>query len=302
MNLFVFTFCAITAALAVLLAQRKFCVRQQVAFVRETLDSSTLLDKRRIIVSFSTLPDRIANLRPTLTCLIEQTRPPDEIVLAVPDFSVRQRQIYSIPECLAEFPLLRILRSERDWGPATKSIPVVQQELGAGRVETLIVVVDDDRIYPRDMIETYLCYNAKLPDAALCFRGAPMPHTFDWRDSKQTYGHTLRGPKRVAVMTGCGSYLVMPKFFDSSFWDYSDAPPAAFYMDDIWISGSLDRRGVKKYVIPASRAFRSVRQQARTMTLHDVPDGRIPNNNDVIRFFRSSWNVFPESATHKGLR
>jgi len=31
------------------------------------------------------------------------------------------------------------------------------------------MVVDDDRIYPRDALETYLHYNEQLPDAALCF-------------------------------------------------------------------------------------------------------------------------------------
>lgn len=243
-------------------------------------------------MSLSTLPGRIANLEPTLHCLLGQTRPPDEIVIAIPAFSIREQAPYSIPPFLTEFPTVRILREERDWGPATKFIPTIRDEIAVGRWDTLIVVIDDDRIYPRDAFETYLHFSAQMPDAALCFRGAAMPRSFDWRDAKMIYGDRIREAQPVAVITGCGSYLVKPRFFDASLWDYSAAPPAAFYMDDIWISGCLDRRGVKKDVVPASARMKSVAEQSGTITLHDVPNGRQPSNNEVIAFFGGNWKVF----------
>ena len=46
------------------------------------------------------------------------------------------------------------------------------------------MVVDDDRGYPRDALETYLDYSELLPGAALCCRGAGMPRSLDWRDAK----------------------------------------------------------------------------------------------------------------------
>ena len=101
------------------------------------------------------------------------------------------------------------------------------------------MVVDDDRLYPRDALETYLYYSEQLPNAALCFRGAAMPPTLDWDDAKMIYGRDLREPCPVAVITGCGSYIVQPRFFDRSLWDYSGAPSVAFYIDDIWISAWL---------------------------------------------------------------
>lgn len=275
---------------------RKICIElgqyRQRIFIREMLAASPHHKDQRVIVSLSTLPDRIANVRPTLECLLNQTRPPDEIFVAIPEFSLRQRRGYEIPEFLAHTPRVQILRVEKDWGPATKFIPVIQMELAAGRMETCIIVVDDDRIYPPDAVECYLHYSAELPDGALCFRGAKMPRNFDWRKARMMHGNRCRLPQRVAVITGCGSYLVKPRFFDESLWDYSAAPRAAFYMDDIWISGCLDRRGVHKYVVPSSRRLLSVKEQSRTMTLHDVPNGRQPNNNEVIAFFRDTGNVF----------
>ena len=119
-----------------------------------------------------------------------------------------------------------------------------------------------------------------------------MPRSMDWHDARMTYANELREPRRVAVITGCGSYLIQPRFFNESLWDYSSAPPGAFYMDDIWISGWLSRRGVERYAVPASAMMRKVFRQRRTLSLHDVPNGRQHHNNEVITFFRETWNVF----------
>jgi Glycosyl transferase family 2 len=266
--------------------------QRQVRFIRETLAGGSKSDGCRVIASLSTVPERIDNLGPTIRSLLRQTRPPDEIVLAVPEFSIREQRRYTVPKYVSRWPRLRVLRCSKDWGPATKFIPVIQEELAAARGSTLILVVDDDRVYPRDALETYLYYSARLPEAALCFRGAAMPPSLDWRDAKMIYANELREPRRTAVITGCGSYLIQPRFFDESLWDYSRAPQGAFYMDDIWISGCLNRRDVKRYVVPASAMMRSVLRQHRTLSLHDVPNGRQYNNNETIAFFGDAWDVF----------
>ena len=265
--------------------------RRQVRFIRETLASSGKPDGRRVIASLSTVPDRINNLRPTIRSLLKQTRPPDEIVLAIPEFSVRERRPYVVPKYISRLPRVRVLRCREDWGPATKFIAAIQDELAAGRENTLIMVVDDDRLYPRDALETYLYYSEQLPNAALCFRGAAMPSSLDWDDAKMIYAKDLREPSPVAVITGCGSYLIQPRFFDESLWDYSAAPQIAFYIDDIWISAWLSRRGVKRYVVPASAMMRSVSRQRRTVSLNKIP-GRQKLNNETIAFFRDAWDVF----------
>jgi hypothetical protein len=195
-----------------------------------------------------------------------------------------------MPKYISRLPRVRVLHCRRDW--ATKFIPVIQEELAAGTGGTLIMVVDDDRVYPHDALETYLFYSKRLPEAALCFRGAAIPQTLDWRDATMIKASELRQPQGVAVITGCGSYVIQPRFFDESLWDYSQAPKGAFYMDDIWISGCLTRRKVQRYVVPASAMMRSVRRQRQTLSLHDVPNGRQYNNNEAIAFFGDAWDVF----------
>jgi hypothetical protein len=264
--------------------------RRQVRFIRETLSARHTFDNRRVIASLSTVPDRINNLRPTIRSLLNQTRPPDEIVLSIPEFSLREQRPYVVPKYISRLPRVRVLHCAEDWGPATKFIGAIQDELAAGRQNTLIMVVDDDRLYPRDAIETYLYYNEQLPDAALCFRGAAMPSTLDWDDAKMIRASELREPRQVAVITGCGSYWIQPRFFDESLWTYSVAPQVAFDIDDIWISGWLSRGGVKRYVVPASAMMQSVLRQRWTVSLNKIP-GRQKLNNQIIAFFSDAWDV-----------
>jgi hypothetical protein len=118
-----------------------------------------------------------------------------------------------------------------------------------------------------------------------------MPATLDWDDAKMIRASELREPRPVAVITGCGSYLIQPRFFDESLWDYSAAPQVAFHIDDIWISGCLSRRGVKRYVVPASAMIRSVLRQRWTVSLKKIP-GRQKLNNEIIACFRETWDIF----------
>src|ERR1043166_5905638 len=87
--------------------------RRQVRFIRETLASSKRSGDRRVIVSLSTVPERIGNLGPTIRSLLRQTRPPDEIVLAIPEFSIREQRPYVVPEQLSRWPRLCVLHCRR---------------------------------------------------------------------------------------------------------------------------------------------------------------------------------------------
>jgi Glycosyl transferase family 2 len=290
-----FPLISIVLAIAAALGLKRFVPifrrrQSQVRFICETLAATAKSDGRRVIVSLSTVPDRINNLRPTIRSLLRQTRPPDEIVLAIPAFSVREQRPYVVPKYISRMPRVRILHCDKDWGPATKFIPAVQEELAAGRENTLIMVIDDDRLYPRDALESYLYYSAQLPDAALCFRGAAMPSTLDWDDARMIYAKDVREPRPVAVITGCGSYLIQPRFFNESLWDYSQAPQITFHIDDIWISGHLSRRGVKRYVVPASAMMGSVLRQRWTVSLNKIR-GRQKLNNETIALFRDAWDI-----------
>jgi hypothetical protein len=245
-----------------------------------------------VVVSLTTIPSRIGRILPTINSLLSQTVRPRRIFLAVPDYSLRERRAYEIPEALRSHQLVTILPSERDWGPITKLIPALRH--GESAPDDPILAVDDDNIYPKRFIETFVHYARELPDAALSLRGWPIPPTFRWKDSREFKGTGIAAPVQTDVITGCGGILVRPRFFGPDFFACHEAPPQAFFNDDIWISGHLARRNVPKYVIPFAGACIYLPSRASLFgPALDKNENRTGINNDVlIEYFRSDWR-FP---------
>jgi hypothetical protein len=107
-----------------------------------------------IIVSMTTSPKRIHTLKTVLKRLMEQTIQPDKIVLNIPHIFKRTGETYTIPDYLYQ-PWLYINRCE-DIGPATKILPT---RLLFKDPNTIIISVDDDILYKKNMIETFLKYS-----------------------------------------------------------------------------------------------------------------------------------------------
>lgn len=110
-----------------------------------------------IIVSLTTSPKRIHTLKTVLRRLMSQTVQPDKIVLNLPHVFKRTGETYDIPDYLNQ-PWLYINRCE-DIGPATKVLPT--REL-VKDPNTIIISVDDDILYKKTMIASFLKY-AHLP-------------------------------------------------------------------------------------------------------------------------------------------
>ena len=129
-------------------------------------------DKADIVVSLTTIPSRIGVIDHALKGLLDQSRPPRKIVLNVPYRSLREDCAYEVPEHLEGLRGIEIRRCE-DMGPATKAIPTLLAE----EADQVVMVVDDDRIYPRDAVEGIEKAAAALPDCAVCYAGWTVPET-----------------------------------------------------------------------------------------------------------------------------
>lgn len=99
----------------------------------------------RVAVSFTSLPKRFIKHGLSLIKLLKsQEYLPDVIYINIPETSRRSEDNFVIPEWIMEDPLIKILRPETDYGPATKLIPALQEEIRLGNMDTRIVTVDDD--------------------------------------------------------------------------------------------------------------------------------------------------------------
>ena len=188
-----------------------------------------------------------------------------------------------------------------DYGPATKLIPA----LAAAAPDARLLVVDDDRIYHPYFVEQMQALSDRHPDAAIASSGWNAPA--DLVDRPSTLMATLRrrAPApikctRVAetvdvdVVQGLGGYVVRPRFFDAAaVADYSRAPDAAFYVDDVWISAHCRARKVigrgrrTNFESFADRRF----YKRSSVALVNRGTGTLESRNNTImlRFFADRW-------------
>jgi len=266
-------------------------------------------ERSEAIVSLTTIPSRLPLIEDTLKSLMRQSRVPARIHLNVPAFSKRENCPYVIPEELRRLKSVEIVATD-DWGPATKLIPTLLSQ----SADRMIIVVDDDRIYPANLV-CDLENAARIgPGAAYGFSGWVVPD--DLIDRPTTVmsnllmkspapirSTRLRRPIPVDVLQGLSGYLVQPRFFDMArVTDYAGAPREAFFVDDVWISAHCK---ADKFVIAASRSSYSPKRRVRFYTrtgLGVINRGsgslEARSNTVMIRHCRKQWRTGGRSVKH----
>jgi hypothetical protein len=244
----------------------------------------------RVVVSLTTIPDRLVHIRPTLHSLLDQSRRPDAIVLNLPSESRREGRGYEIPDFFADYGPVEIVRCDRDWGPATKALPTLQRETAP---ETRIVITDDDQVYPRNLIETLVRASERFPDAVVCSRGFRIPAGLDINLRNTLYGTHLDHEEPIEIVQGSAGYLVRPRFFTKDVFDYSAAPKEAFFQDDIWLCGHLAGRGVDRLVVPFDNCYSRIDNWSARHTLslwgRENQSGHV--DRTMLGYFSAVWRL-----------
>mmetsp|Transcript_13665 Transcript_13665/g.41309 ORF Transcript_13665/g.41309 Transcript_13665/m.41309 type:complete len:319 (-) Transcript_13665:1952-2908(-) len=277
-------------------------------FRRRRTDHCVVGEEQKVRVTLTTLPRRIQQIRPVLESLRRQTLKPKEIVLQVPRAASRLGDVVeALPTWLSDLEDVRVNRPDRDFGPATKLIPAVQEN---PQSDDLYVVVDDDTLSPPRLLETLAAWACRFPDAAVATTGWPVrrdllyPHH---TENYLVYGNELLAPHPVSVVRGNCGFAVRPRFFDASLWtSLRDAPDAATLMDDVWFSGHLAKRHIPRFVVPSDAdQFTRSPEFSAVVTLDRGLDSAVKNNNNkkpaldrraaneaALRHFRGHWDVF----------
>ncbi|MBX3749858.1 MAG: hypothetical protein KF897_07215 [Opitutaceae bacterium] len=207
-----------------------------------------------LVVTLTTIPSRIDALAPTLKSLLRQTAAPERILLCVPTWSEREQHTTTVPTWIAALRSVTVV-AVPDQGPATKFLST----LGTVDPDQAVVVVDDDRVYHRRLLATYQALAAGRPDAAITAAGwrvpadlIDRPTTLRARLARAPYvprrANQVRQPERTDIVQGVHSYLVRPRFFDlAALGDFSAAPAAVRFVDDVWISAHCR---AEKWILP----------------------------------------------------
>ncbi|EKD94225.1 MAG: hypothetical protein ACD_26C00163G0001, partial [uncultured bacterium] len=187
----------------------------------------------------------IVHLDVVIKSILDQTVKPDKIYLCIPKICKRVNIGYIIPNWLNNIPNIEIIRMEEDLGPINKLIPAWLKE--RHQDNTRIIIIDDDYIYPSHMIESLVSWSNKMPKAAIGLHGIIMENKLS---VIPVLTYKINAPCRVDYTVGYSGVLFRAGFFNDSILDYSNAPSGAFFEDDVWIGGQLDRVNVDRFIIP----------------------------------------------------
>lgn len=198
--------------------------------------------KKDVVVTMTTMPARITKIWPTLNSILLQSELPEKIYLWLPKQYKRfEEKITVLPATIENHPLIDIKFIDMDYGPATKLLPALTHFKKSNKK---IIVIDDDIIYKKTFLKTMLDFSNKYPDHAITSIGSDII-----KGRRVKYCSTIK-ERTVNVLHGYGGYLIKPWFFTEDVFNYPENLPAAFFQDDVWLSGCLKLQGIKIKMIP----------------------------------------------------
>ena len=231
------------------------------------LNKPKVKSRRKVVISLTTIPDRIDKLKPTLTSLLSQNVRVDKIYLNIPYKTLKGKK-YKIPKWLNKLKNITIRRVDKDYGPATKLLPTLKhiQNDNIRRADkdyglkhrqndkTIIIVVDDDVIYGTKTVEVLVkTFYERGEKEALTIYGFRVDENMELKEEnficRMPPPARYRNARYVDIVAGHDSFIVTPEMFDKNIYDYDSAPRECVWVDDVWISGWLSYNNVDIYAI-----------------------------------------------------
>lgn len=227
--------------------------------------------KPRIIVTLTTSPNRIYNIKSTLDSIMLQTVQPDLIILNLPKVFKRDNSRFTrIPDFILNNERV-ILNFCEDIGPATKIVPTCTSTITNDT--DIIFSIDDDVYYPENILELYLYYHSIYPNSVLT--GTSL---FTIDNSTLFYGM-----KECELLEGFSCVLYKKKFLKDiplEMFDKSKVPIYQYLSDDLVLSNYILKNNIKIYTFtslhPIIRLIKPLEYGFKNDALHKGAGGLAP--------------------------
>lgn len=233
------------------------------------------------VISLTTLPSRLGTLKAVLFHLMRQSAGRIPIELHLARRSRDGAELWGeVPGWLSALRAVRLVMHADDPGPSLKYLPALSEG------SRLVVVVDDDVLYPGDLVARLAAADAHTGGReAICMRGWRIHPALSWsRSVLSEPGSAVRTP--VGILCGHGGYCVRASQLETAaLADRVGAPEDCWMMDDVWISGHLSRAGTVKRLIPGSVRYK--------LPIEPALGGERERRNDVaLAWFARDWREF----------
>ncbi len=267
------------------------------------------------IITLSSIPPRFHLLGATLNSLLAQRLPAQEVLLYIPR---SYRRFADWDGTLPEVPPgVTIRRCAADLGPATKILPATRDFAGA---DVDLLFCDDDKIYDPDWHARLKRAAAARPGTCIVEAGENLPDIADaarapdrlprarrWGRKPLAYRirrvlslFTVKAPMYansgfVDLLSGHGGVLVRPEWFDAAAFEI---PDILWTVDDPWLSGHLERRGIPIWLVAETRRM-PASPAGMVAALHDLVEldhGRVAADVAAVDHMRRCFGIWAPSG------
>lgn len=206
--------------------------------------------KNRIIVSLTTSPKRIHNLKTTIDSILNQNVNVDFIIINLPKVFKRDGSKFKeIPDFLLNNGKI-IINNVEDIGPSTKIVPTCKSSFTTE--DDIIFSIDDDIYYPPDTIKTYLFYHSLYPNCVIT--GTSLFYL---------EGNRYYPLKQCELLEGFSCVLYKKSFVnDIEDWNFDRKfVPTSYYLaDDLLLSNHICKKKIKILALtPNSSIFKNIK-------------------------------------------
>ena len=235
-------------------------------------------DIPKIIVSLTSFPARINYVWLTIESILRQKQKPDVIViwLSKQDFI----SIESLPKSLLDQQKkgLQIRFVDDNLFPHKKYFYALQEF-----PEDIIIIIDDDMIYPPDLLQKIMKYHKEYPDVIIAsisrkiaLNGSSILPYHYWNLTKDESDCSL-----IYLTIGAGGVLIKKSFFSETLFDMENLKQLSLMTDDLWLKthSLLKRTKVLPISFEFSRYPFPIRiKNNKTLMSENIGESR----NDVI--------------------
>lgn len=236
--------------------------------------------KPKIVVSLTSYGERVGTVHAVIRTLLHQTHRPDKIVLYLSNKEFRSkgdlpRSLRKIRSPFFEVRFVEDLRSHKKYFYAFQEFP-----------DAIIITVDDDIEYPKNLVEELLASYRRHPYAV----SAARTHTIGMRQdgSYASYLEWMRVPKIVnrpsmlVMPTSGAGALYPPHSFGDALFDWKTIRKTCLTADDLWLKWHLLEAGVPCIYVPGLWTGKSIaRTQKNSLYNVNVNQTGGRSQNDV---------------------
>lgn len=206
----------------------------------------------RIVGSMTTLPGRLQHIEMVIRSIMSQSRQLDAFYLHIP-YKTSKGQEYNIPQDFLQEYNVKINRCDRDYGPITKLVPILDLEEDP---DTCIITFDDDMYIKSNAVKLLENGARKYPKSCIGFSGGiagDFPFYIHF-----IYGHQT--DMKVDWLQGTTMVMFRRWMLDKDILNDTllSKIPYLFDNDDHRIGGYLGMKNIDKIVL-AENALELVR-------------------------------------------